>query len=87
MVGELKNTAYRPKIAVLGAKWQYCVHPQVGALSRDKVDQACEELRDSAGGCKFEKNAKTLMRRVQERPQLHVRILAPSHEFVCDRCV
>ena len=74
MVKELKGTAYRPKIAVLGAKWQYCVHPEVGSMPRSEVDVKCEELLDSDKGCNFKNNAVPgLTNHVQTRPALHVR--------------
>ncbi|KAF9279804.1 Fanconi anemia group J protein, partial [Mortierella antarctica] len=58
LVKELKsNTVYRPKMAVLGGRNHYCIHPKV-KKAVDKND-ACQELVDAAG-CTYKHKAEDL---------------------------
>ncbi|KAG5460589.1 MAG: hypothetical protein BJ554DRAFT_7346, partial [Olpidium bornovanus] len=52
LVGELKrHAAYRPRMAVLGSRKQYCVHPKV-SKSAD-VDEGCTSLCETESGCQY----------------------------------
>lgn len=52
VVRELKKTAYRPRIAVLGSREQLCVHPSVSQLRGTQQNNACRALT-AAHGCKY----------------------------------
>ncbi|KAG5456416.1 MAG: hypothetical protein BJ554DRAFT_3852, partial [Olpidium bornovanus] len=52
LINELKsNTAYRPKMAVLGSRNQYCIHPTV-SKSKNRNEE-CAQLLDSEGCAYF----------------------------------
>jgi DEAD_2 len=73
VVKELKGTAYRPTVAILGSKSQYCANGEVTGASTMGVDEGCEALLDSDRGCKYKMNAPTLAALVQQRPSMRVR--------------
>lgn len=52
MVRELKRTPYRPRMAVLGSREHYCIHPEV-SHSRTK-DQDCDALIKESRGAQQE---------------------------------
>eukprot|EP00775_Hariotina_reticulata_P010851 gene10851-11005_t len=72
VVRELKRTAYKPRMAVLGSRPHYCINKR--ALNSSKgVDGECEELMKDSN-CKFQKNARTLthgMVQVHDIEDLH----------------
>ena len=44
VVRELRSTAYRPRISVLGSRQQLCVHPEVSKLRGAAQNCACQKL-------------------------------------------
>ena len=44
VISELKRTAYRPKMTLLGSRQQLCVHPEVRHLSGIAQNHACHAL-------------------------------------------
>jgi regulator of telomere elongation helicase 1 len=44
VVKELKSTAYRPKITVLGSRDQLCIHERLTKLKGNALNQACSNL-------------------------------------------
>lgn len=78
---ELKNTAYRPKTAILASKAHYCVEPNVCKAENKSVDEGCEEKLDSEAGCKFKDGTQKLVGAVEQRLSMKVR---PS--CLCSLC-
>lgn len=52
VVGELKNSGYRPHMAVLGSRNEYCIHPDTKDMNLAKTNEFCADLRENAG-CEF----------------------------------
>ena len=44
VIRELRSTAYRPRISVLGSRQQLCVHPEVSKLRGAAQNCACQKL-------------------------------------------
>lgn len=55
MVAELRTTAYRPKVAVLGSREQLCVHDKISKLPRLAVNSACQNLNNKHA-CSYKSN-------------------------------
>jgi regulator of telomere elongation helicase 1 len=55
VIKELKNTAYRPKTCILGARSQLCIHPTVSNARGEAQNQMCRQLVTSFG-CEFHQN-------------------------------
>ncbi len=54
MVRELRATAYRPRVAVLGARAQLCINDRVAALGGSAVNHACNALNQTRpSACRF----------------------------------
>ena len=65
VVGELRNTRYRPKHAVLGSREHMCIHPKVNpTIAKDKNTTECKaSSTDVNNGCnKLNKDRKCMMR-------------------------
>ena len=58
LVSELKSTAYRPGMSVLGSRAQYCINPRV--TSEDDRNDACKKLLDF-NECRFHHNVARLV--------------------------
>ncbi|GAB4818658.1 hypothetical protein N2152v2_005704 [Parachlorella kessleri] len=58
VVRELKRSNYRPRMAILASRKQYCVNKF--ALSKPSVDETCDDLR-ADGDCKYHRNFMTLV--------------------------
>jgi hypothetical protein len=71
-VKELKGTAYRPSVAILGAKRHYCAHEQVSKAEVMSVDEGCESLLDSVKGCCFKQAVPRFVPFVQASSSLRV---------------
>lgn len=54
VAGELKKTAYKPKMAILGARKHYCINEAV--RERPEIDEACKDKCASTGGCEYKKD-------------------------------
>jgi hypothetical protein len=52
VIRELRSTAYRPRISVLGSRQQLCVHPEVSKLRGAAQNCACQKLV-SAKACPY----------------------------------
>lgn len=66
VVAELKRSGYKPKMAILGSKQQYCVNAHV--RSKGSVDEGCEDvLKD--GNCQYFKGTQSCL--VAAGKQLH----------------
>ncbi|KNC49459.1 uncharacterized protein AMSG_11882 [Thecamonas trahens ATCC 50062] len=57
IVGELRATAYRPRMAILASREQYCIHPRVSKSARRNDE--CKALLEHAG-CGFNHNVQRL---------------------------
>jgi len=55
VVKELKSTAYRPKITVLGSRDQLCIHERLTKLKGNALNQACSNL-NTKRGCSYRNN-------------------------------
>ena len=55
VISELKRTAYRPRMTLLGSRQQLCVHPDVRGLSGLAQNHACHSLVN-AHDCVFYEN-------------------------------
>lgn len=55
VIRELRNTAYKPKTAVLGSRQQFCVHPDVSKLRGTAQNNACQKLV-GARTCQYHNN-------------------------------
>ncbi|RUP44247.1 LOW QUALITY PROTEIN: hypothetical protein BC936DRAFT_149718 [Jimgerdemannia flammicorona] len=53
-VSELKNTAYKPKICVLGSREHLCIHPEVKVASNSSQAALCRQ-KVSKKACEFHK--------------------------------
>lgn len=64
LVEQLKKTAYRPRITILGSKAQYCINPRL----RDVADKntACSDLI-KVGGCVYFTGKERLIKRTADR--------------------
>eukprot|EP00891_Asterochloris_glomerata_P003472 jgi/Astpho2/3472/e_gw1.00055.1.1_t len=60
VIRELKRTIYRPRMAVLASREQYCIHPTVSRKSNK--DEECDKLikEESGCSCKYFKNVTRL---------------------------
>ena len=65
VVKELRQTAYRPRMSVLGSREHYCLHKDVSRSSTKNDD--CKKLLEN-NACSYA----TQMRRLQEHPALRV---------------
>ena len=48
VVRELKRTAYRPAMVVLGSRDHYCIHPSVRKKGRN-INEECKQLLERGG--------------------------------------
>lgn len=55
VVSELRETAYRPRMTVLGSREQLCVHEKVSKLKNGVINHACNSL-NSKRGCMYRNN-------------------------------
>lgn len=55
VVAELRSTAYKPRVAVLGSREQLCVHEKVAKLPRLAVNAACQNLNNKHA-CSYKSN-------------------------------
>lgn len=55
VIGEMKNTIYRPKMAVLGSREQLCIHEKVSKLKGAQLNHACQML-NAKRGCRYKNN-------------------------------
>ncbi|KAI5171254.1 hypothetical protein PAEPH01_1598 [Pancytospora epiphaga] len=64
LVDQLRKTSYRPRIAILGSKSQYCINPKL----KNAVDKnmACAELR-KFGGCLYFNGKDRLAKRTGDK--------------------
>jgi len=76
VVKELKASGYRPSIAVLASKTQYCNNAKVKGADVS-VDEGCEALMESEGGCPHHANVNRLVRSVNESRDLKARVPPP----------
>jgi Fanconi anemia group J protein len=53
LVRELKKTAYKPRMVVLGSRDHYCVNPKVENLGSGAKNAACKRLLQETTGCRF----------------------------------
>ena len=51
VVRELKRTAYRPAMVVLGSRDHYCIHPSVRKRGRN-INDECKQLLERAGAAR-----------------------------------
>ena len=63
VVQELKRTAYRPRMALLGSRQQLCVHADVSRLSGLAQNHACHTLVNGHGCSFYEKLGHQLQQR------------------------
>ena len=52
VVKELKASAYRPRVSILGSRDQLCIHPKVSKEKGSKQIHMCQKTV-KAGGCKY----------------------------------
>jgi fanconi anemia group J protein len=71
VVKELKNTAYRPTMAVLGAKQHYCIAD--GVKEKWNIDEECEAKLATKAGCQYKEATLSLVHSVRTRPEVKVR--------------
>ncbi len=43
VIKELKNTKYKPKVAILGSREHLCVHDKIGTMHGTQQIQACRD--------------------------------------------
>ncbi|XP_026553539.1 regulator of telomere elongation helicase 1 [Pseudonaja textilis] len=56
VIGELKNTAYRPKVCVLGSRDQLCIHPEVKKQENNHMQIHLCRMKVSSRSCHFYNN-------------------------------
>ncbi|XP_053309652.1 regulator of telomere elongation helicase 1 [Spea bombifrons] len=59
VIGELKNTSYRPKVCVLGSREQLCIHPDVKKQDNNHVKVHMCRSKVSTRSCHFYNNVET----------------------------
>ena len=82
VVRELKRTAYKPKMAILGARKHYCVHTSIS--TKPNVDEECKDLLRGKFGCLYAQNLK---RNPLSHNKAQVRLLGPCKDwiFLCSK--
>ncbi|KAJ1402048.1 hypothetical protein B484DRAFT_405534, partial [Ochromonadaceae sp. CCMP2298] len=55
VVGELRETSYKPRMTVLGSREQLCVHEKISKLKAGVINHACNSL-NSKRGCMYRNN-------------------------------
>lgn len=63
LIEQLRKTAYRPRISILGSKTQYCINPKL-AKAEDK-NTACSDLV-KVGGCPYYNGRERLARKMAD---------------------
>lgn len=53
VIGELRRTTYRPKIAIVGSRDQMCIHPNVKELSNSSAQSAACNRLTRKKSCEF----------------------------------
>ncbi|KAG8131561.1 hypothetical protein E2320_009490, partial [Naja naja] len=56
VIGELKNTVYRPKVCVLGSRDQLCIHPEVKKQQNNHMQIHLCRMKVSSRSCHFYNN-------------------------------
>nr|XP_008117805.1 PREDICTED: regulator of telomere elongation helicase 1 isoform X1 [Anolis carolinensis] len=56
VIGELKNTVYRPKVCVLGSREQLCIHPEVKKQESNHVQIHMCRMKVTTRTCHFYNN-------------------------------
>jgi len=60
VVDELRDTAYRPRMSVLGSREQLCIHDKISKLKGAIINHACNSL-NSRRGCTFKNNLESFI--------------------------
>lgn len=60
VIRELRDTSYRPKMAVLGSRDQLCIHDKVSKLKTASLNHACQ-VAVSRHTCQFKNNLESMI--------------------------
>ncbi|XP_020379775.2 regulator of telomere elongation helicase 1-like [Rhincodon typus] len=84
VINELRNTAYRPKVCVLGSREQLCIHPEVMKQESNHVKVHMCRVKTSTRTCHFYNNVEESTA-IQFNPQLllQVKFGAETQNAVC----
>ena len=84
VIGELRRTTYRPKIAVVGSRDQMCIHPNVKELSSSSAQSAVCNRLTRKKACEFNLKVPEAINHLKRKEKEH-EIASESAEGGCDQ--
>lgn len=68
VIGELRRTTYRPKIAIVASRDQMCIHPNVKELTNSSTQSAACNRLTKKKACEFHARVPEALNHLKKRP-------------------